>query len=101
MLDFVLSMESTSLSLPPPPLPTAPSKAASGSLPPPPQPPLPHLVIGTVLLLAFAALEQVGGGAARLGHLVLTDSLLGHGVPQFPQLVAGHFLERKEFALQG
>lgn len=64
-------------------------------------PPPPYLVIGTVLLLAFAALEEVSGGAACLGHLVLTDRLLGHGVPQFPQLITGHFLERNESAFQG
>ena len=63
--------------------------------------PTPYLVIGAVLLLAFAALEEVGGGAACLGHLVLTDGLLGHGIPQFPQLNTGHFLEKKECALQG
>lgn len=67
----------------------------------PPLPPLPHLVIGTVLLLAFAALEKVSGGAACLGHLMLTDSFLGHGIPQFPQLIAGHFLERNESAPSG
>lgn len=60
-----------------------------------------HLVIGTVLFLAFAALEEVSGSAAGLGHLVLTNSLLSHGVPQFPQLITGHFLERNKSALQG
>lgn len=63
--------------------------------------PTPYLVIGAIFLLAFAALEEVGGGAACLGHLVLTDGLLGHGVPQLPQLITGHFLERNESALQG
>lgn len=64
-------------------------------------PPTPCLVIGAVLLPAFAALEEVSRGAACLGHLVLTDGLLGHGIPQFPQLITGHFLEKKECALQG
>lgn len=63
--------------------------------------PTPYLVVGAVLLLALAALEEVGGGAAGLGHLVLTDGLLGHGIPQFPQLITGHFLEKTECALQG
>lgn len=50
------------------------------------------LVVRAVLLLALAALEEVSDGAARLGHLVLPDGLLGHGVPQLLQLVAGHLL---------
>lgn len=60
---------------------------------------LPHsvhyLVIGAVFLLAFAALQQVRGGAAGFGHLVLPDGLLGENVPQLLQLVAGHFLRHK------
>lgn len=51
-----------------------------------------HLVVGAVLLLALAALEEVGDGAARFGHLVLTDGLLGHGIAQLLQLIAGHLL---------
>lgn len=50
------------------------------------------LVVRAVLLLALATLEEVGHGAARLGHLVLPDGLLGHGVPQLLQLIAGHLL---------
>lgn len=51
-----------------------------------------YLVVGAVLLLALAALQQVGGGATGFGHLVLPDGLLGENVPQLFQLVAGHFL---------
>lgn len=51
-----------------------------------------YLVVGAVLLLALAALQQVGGGAAGFGHLVLPDGLLGESVSQLLQLVAGHFL---------
>lgn len=32
---------------------------------------------------------------------MLTDGLLGHGIPQLPQLITGHFLERNKSALQG
>ncbi len=53
-----------------------------------------HLVVGAVLLLALAALQQVGGGATGFGHLVLPDGLLGENVPQLFQLVAGHFLQK-------
>ena len=53
-----------------------------------------HLVVGAVLLPALAALQQVGGGATSLGHLVFPDGLLGENVPQLFQLVAGHFLRR-------
>lgn len=66
-----------------------------------PLPASPYLVIGAVLLLAFLALEEASGGAARFGHLVLTDSLLSHSVPQLPQLITGHFLARNKFVLQG
>lgn len=40
-----------------------------------------HLVIGTILLLALATSQEVSGGAACLGHLVLTDGLLSQCVP--------------------
>lgn len=56
-----------------------------------------HLVVGAVLLLALAALQQVSGGAASFGHLVLPDGLLRENVPQLLQLITGHFLhEDKE-----
>lgn len=42
----------------------------------------PHLVVRAVLLLALAALQQVGGGAAGFGHLVFPDGRLGEIVPQ-------------------
>lgn len=53
---------------------------------------MPHLVVRAVLLLALAALQQVGGGAASFGHLVFPDGLLGENVPQLLQLVTRHFL---------
>lgn len=53
-----------------------------------------YLVVGAVLLLALAALQQVSGGATSLGHLVLPDGLLGENVPQLFQLIAGHFLHK-------
>lgn len=53
-----------------------------------------HLVVGAVLLLALAALQQVGGGATRFGHLVFPDGLLGENVPQLLQLIAGHLLQK-------
>lgn len=52
----------------------------------------PDLVVRAVLLLALATLEEVGDGAACLGHLVLPDGLLGHGIPQLLQLITGHLL---------
>lgn len=51
-----------------------------------------YLVVGAVLLLTLAALEQVGGGAASLGHLVLADGFLGHDVPQLLKLITSHLL---------
>lgn len=71
------------------------SRSVETSWCPPNQGPLgtrPDLVVGAVLLLALAALEEVSDGAARLGHLVLPDGLLGHGIPQLLQLIAGHLL---------
>ncbi len=53
-----------------------------------------HLVVGAVLLLALAALQQVGGGATSFGHLVFPDGLLGENAPQLLQLVTRHFLRR-------
>lgn len=40
-----------------------------------------YLVVGAVLLLALAALQQVGGGATSFGHLVFPDGFLGENVP--------------------
>lgn len=54
-----------------------------------------YLVVGAVLLLALAALQQVGGGAAGFGHLMLPDGLLGDHVPQLLQLIASHFLDKR------
>lgn len=51
-----------------------------------------YLVVGTVLLLALAALQQVSRGTASFGHLVLPDGLLRENVPQLLQLITGHFL---------
>ena len=51
-----------------------------------------YLVVATVLLPALAALQEVCGGSSGLGHLVLSDGLLGENVPQLLQLVARHFL---------
>ena len=51
-----------------------------------------YLVVGAVLLLALAALQQVSGGATSFGHLVFPDGLLGENVPQLLQLITGHFL---------
>lgn len=68
-----------------------------------------YLVIGAVLFLALAALQQVGGGATGFGHLVLPDGLLGENIPQLFQLITCHFLheetkwicdERKDFERQ-
>lgn len=53
-----------------------------------------YLVVGAVLLLALAALQQVSGGAASFGHLVFPYGLLGESVSQLLQLVAGHFLHK-------
>ena len=44
-----------------------------------------HLLTSTVLP-ASAAQEEVSVGAACIGHLLLTESPLGHGDLQFPQL---------------
>lgn len=55
----------------------------------------PYLVVGAVLLLALAALQQVSGGAASLGHLMLPDGLLGQSAPQLLQLVTGHLLQER------
>lgn len=58
---------------------------------------LAYLVVGAVLFPALAALQQVSGGAASFGHLVLPDGLLRENVPQLLQLITGHFLhEDKE-----
>lgn len=54
-----------------------------------------YLVVGAVLLLALAALQQVSGGAASLGHLMLPDGLLGQSAPQLLQLVTGHLLQER------
>ena len=62
---------------------------------------VPYLVVAAVLLFALAALEQVGGGAHGLGQLVLTDGILGQGVPQLLQIVTGHLLaEMKKTAVR-
>lgn len=55
-----------------------------------------YLVIGAVLLLALAALQQVSAGATSFGHLVFPDGLLGEDIPQLFQLIAGHFLQKKK-----
>lgn len=52
-----------------------------------------YLVVGAILLLALAALQQVGGGATSFGHLVLPDGLLGENISQLFQLITGHFLD--------
>ena len=57
-----------------------------------------YLVVATVLLPALAALQEVCGGASGLGHLVLSDGLLGENVPQLLQLVARHFLNTQHRA---
>lgn len=54
-----------------------------------------YLVVGAILFLALAALQQVGGGAARFGHLVLPDGLLGENISQLFQLITGHFLDKQ------
>lgn len=54
------------------------------------------LSVSAVLLLAFAASEEVGLSATCLGHLVLPDRLFRHSLPDLLQLVTGHFLPRRE-----
>lgn len=60
-----------------------------------------NLVVGAVLLLALAALQQVSGGATSFGHLVFPDGLLGENVPQLFQLVTGHFLHKQKDGADG
>lgn len=55
---------------------------------------LAHLRVGAVLLPALSTGEQVCLCATRAGHLVLTDGLLGHGLADLLQLIAGHVLQR-------
>lgn len=51
-----------------------------------------YLCVGTVILFAFPAAEEVSLGASSLGHLVVPDSFFGHILAYLLQFITGHFL---------
>lgn len=53
-----------------------------------------NLVVGTIGLLAFAALQQIGFGSSRNGHLVVVDRFLGELLSELLQFVRRHLFSR-------